>query len=781
MAHVERACEGDAELLAELRSLLAADEKVSPLLDRTAPGDGADVPPPEHPEAIGPYRILGVLGEGGMGVVYRAEQTEPLRREVALKVVRLGMDSRKVLARFEAERQALAMMDHPGVARVYDAGVGENGRPFFAMELVVGEPITDYCDRRDLNIDARLELFAGVCNAVQHAHQKGVIHRDLKPGNVLVTEVDDRPVPKVIDFGIAKAVSGKLADVTLETQHGLMIGTPGYMSPEQTKVGEEDVDTRTDVYSLGVILYELLSGRLPFEDAELRAAGLEGIHRLIRETTPPKPSRRVPTSTATARRLRGDLDWIVMRCLEKERDRRYPTASDLAQDVRRYLENEPVDAGPPTATYRVGKFVRRHRAGVLATVAAAALVIGSTIALAVLLDQARDARAEAERERKVAEAAVVEANRQIALADAVNDYLTNDLLGREGTDALGRDATVRQVLDRASETIAGRFADDPKVEAGVRRAIGNTYVALGQYGAAQRHFEAAVDLVSATEPPDSPDVLLARFDDAWPRMHTGEMAEAEERLLELQEPFARVFGPQHRQTIRIKYHLAGVAAAKNDNEQHARLLAEVLAAQQATLGADAEETLRTRSELAGAYGVLGRLDPARREGEAAHGGMRERLGGEHPRTLAAAYALAGTYEKLGRLEQAETFFLETLVTQRRALGMANPDTRRTARKLGGFYVRRGRPTDALPLLEEVAAAEAETLPADHPLRGATLSTYGLCLLRLDRLADAEAALTEARDILLPTLGPTNPFALQATQALAEVATRRNAKAASGSQ
>jgi serine/threonine protein kinase len=364
-------------------------------------------------DQIGRYKLIEKIGEGGYGVVYMAEQAEPIRRRVALKVVKLGMDTKQVIARFEAERQALALMDHPNIARIFDAGITgapssqlstpnsqlHFGRPYFVMELVRGVKITEYCDQHNLPTIERLDLFMQVCHAVQHAHQKGVIHRDIKPSNVLVTLSDGAPVPKVIDFGIAKATQQPLTDKTLLTGFHQFIGTPAYMSPEQAEMGPQDIDTRSDIYTLGVLLYELLTGRLPFEQKQLLEAGLDEMRRLIRENEPPRPSTRLSTlahgdlaAIARSRQtepprllnlVRGDLDWIVMKCLEKDRARRYETASGLAQDVLRHLSNEPVTAAAPSVVYRTGKFIRRHRFGLATATALALLLIAGVTALAV--------------------------------------------------------------------------------------------------------------------------------------------------------------------------------------------------------------------------------------------------------------------------------------------------------------------------------------------------------------------------------------------------------------
>jgi len=371
---------------------------------------------PSTPERIGNYRLLQKIGDGGMGLVYEAEQQQPVRRKVALKVIKLGMDTEQVVARFESERQALALMDHPNIARVFDAGATEQGRPFFAMEFVQGQPISEYCDKRRLSIRDRLELFIHVCEGVHHAHQKGIIHRDIKPTNVLVRDQDDKPVPKIIDFGISKATaSQRLSDKTVFTEMGQLVGTPEYMSPEQAEMGGTDIDTRTDVYLLGVMLYELLTGEQPFDAAELRRTGLNEFRRKVIEVDPPRPSTRVvgtgdhPAEVAgnrntmlrqLQRRLRGDLDWITMKALEKDRARRYPSASELAQDIRRYLDTEPVMARPPSNLYRWRKFARRHKAGVGFAVVLFVLLTGFAVSMGILAKRFLE-----ERDQKAQEAA----------------------------------------------------------------------------------------------------------------------------------------------------------------------------------------------------------------------------------------------------------------------------------------------------------------------------------------------------------------------------------------
>jgi serine/threonine protein kinase len=403
-AFVEAACASQPELRAAVEALLAAHEQPGSLLDSpalqgatsdAAPGGSGGqtgLPASEGPGSrIGPYKLLQQIGEGGMGVVYLAEQEQPVRRRVALKIIKPGMDSRQVIARFEAERQALALMDHQNIARVLDAGTTDSGRPYFVMELVKGVPITKFCDEQHLTSRERLELFIPVCQAIQHAHQKGIIHRDLKPSNVLVALYDGKPVPKVIDFGVAKAIEQRLTERTLFTQLGQVVGTLEYMSPEQAELNQLEIDTRSDIYSLGVLLYELLTGTTPLERQRLRSAAFTEMLRMIREEEPPRPSTRLSASgdklpTISAQRktepakltrlVRGELDWIVMKALEKDRARRYETANGFARDIERYLADEPVSACPPSAAYRLGKFLRRHKGPVLA----AALVFCALLA-----------------------------------------------------------------------------------------------------------------------------------------------------------------------------------------------------------------------------------------------------------------------------------------------------------------------------------------------------------------------------------------------------------------
>jgi serine/threonine protein kinase len=467
-AFLERECASDADLRQRLEALLKAHENPASVLDRPLAAVGSEEaaamssPAPANEPATtcyrgpaedvgsiisGRYKLLEQIGEGGMGAVWVAEQTQPVRRKVALKLIKAGMDSKTVLSRFEAERQALALMDHPNIAKVLDGGTTENGRPFFVMEYVKGVPFTRYCDDTRLSIAERMVLFVPVCHAVQHAHQKGIIHRDLKPSNILICLYDGKPVPKVIDFGLAKAMHQPLTEHTLHTAHGAMLGTPLYMSPEQAEFNNLDVDTRTDIYALGVILYELLTGTTPLEKQRFQKAAWHEILRLIKEEEPPRPSARLSgsgslPSVAAQRQLepvklaklvRGELDWIVMKCLEKDRSRRYDTANGLARDVERYLADEVVEARPPSAGYRLRKLVRRNKGRVLA---------GGVLAAMLFLVIGLILYGVAERRHEQALSAARKNDDFKAMLDRIQAELTSGRIAEAGT-----------LLDQASQQI----------------------------------------------------------------------------------------------------------------------------------------------------------------------------------------------------------------------------------------------------------------------------------------------------------------------------------------
>ncbi|MFY9529154.1 MAG: serine/threonine-protein kinase, partial [Candidatus Acidiferrales bacterium] len=454
-------------------------------LDTAASGTPAADRGATEPKSIGPYRLVQKLGEGGMGQVWLAEQTAPLRRQVALKLIRAGMYDDALLQRFQSERQSLAIMDHPSIAKVFDAGATPDGQPFFVMEYVQGISITTYCDQKRLKIRERLELFIKVCEGVQHAHQKAIIHRDLKPANILVVEVDSKPTPRIIDFGLAKATTPEAAGESMFTQGGGFVGTPAYMSPEQADPGVQGIDTRTDVYSLGVILYELLTGSLPFDTNKWQKQPLHEVLRQLREEDPPRPSTKIGTekesSSAMAEMrstepkqlaslLRGDLDWITMKALEKDRARRYGTPSELAADLLRYLNHEPIVARAASAGYRLQKYVRRHRVGV----AVVAVIAGLLIAFAGV-QGAQLRRITRERDR----------------ANRITDFMTSMFKVSDPSEARGNSVTAREILDKASKDAGAGLAKDPELQAQMMNVMGRVYTNLGLYPHAQSLVEQA--------------------------------------------------------------------------------------------------------------------------------------------------------------------------------------------------------------------------------------------------------------------------------------------------
>ncbi|MHC5003306.1 MAG: protein kinase domain-containing protein, partial [Planctomycetota bacterium] len=618
-AYLDGACRGDAALRDRVEALLRAADEADEFLEEAATGATGPLSELEGPGAtIGRYKLLQKIGEGGFGTVYMAEQERPVQRRVALKIIKLGMDTRQVVARFEAERQALAMMDHPNIARVLDAGATETGRPYFVMELVKGVPITEYCDRNKLETEERLSLFTDVCHAVQHAHQKGVIHRDLKPSNVMVTLHDGRPIPKVIDFGIAKALHRKLTERTLFTEYAQFVGTPQYMSPEQAEMSGLDVDTRSDVYALGVLLYELLTGTTPFDAKRLREAGYGEIQRIIREEEPERPSTRVSslsrgtassavpddegadapatdvqviahdrhTDPASLRRaLRGDLDWIVMRCLEKDRTRRYETANGLVTDIDRHLRHEPVTASPPSRAYRFRKFARRNR-GVLTTacVVLVALAGGLAVALSAL-----------QRERS----AVAEAN-------VVLGFLTDMLSAPEPGPAadpeeVGGRVTFRELLDQAARRVETEFVDRPLIEAQLRYTIGDTYHGLGHYLEAEPHKQRAWEIRRRTLGDEHPDTLLAARSVARLYRKTGRHEEAREIFERTAELQAQVLGPEDPVTLSTLNGLANTYANMGMHEQAERMHTELWETRERVLGPEDPATLNSMANVGWVY------------------------------------------------------------------------------------------------------------------------------------------------------------------------------------
>jgi serine/threonine protein kinase len=766
-AFLDRACAGDAPLRAAVEKLLRAQvdlgsfhEAPPTSLYATAASSLSEAPG----AVVGPYKLLELLGEGGFGIVFLAEQQAPIRRQVALKVLKPGMDTRQVVARFEAERQALTLMEHPNIARVLDAGATDSGRPYFVMELVKGVPITEFCDRQQLAPEARLRLFLDVCQAIQHAHHKGVVHRDIKPTNVLVALQGGTPAVKVIDFGVAKAMAQKLTEKTLFTAQGQMIGTPAYMSPEQAEMSGLDIDTRTDVYALGVLLYELLTGTTPLEGRRLQEAGYAEMQRLIREEEAPRPSTRLTvlgdSATALAGRrgldvrrltqlLAGDLDWAVMKALEKDRNRRYDTPASFAEDIERYLRREALLARPPSTLYKVKKFALRNRAAVLTGAAvAAALMAGAAVVgwQAVVATRAtRDAQAREAETRAVLE--FVE-NRMLAAARPK---------GQAG--GLGPGATVRQAVEAALPCVAKSFTDQPLIEARLRLTMGRSFEYLGEAERAAEQCQRARALYTRHLGPDHLDTLRSVHHLACGYHDLGQYADAR-RLHE--ETLARqraVLGPDHPDTLRSMHHLANSYAALCRRADALRLREETLTRRRAALGRDHPDTLVSMHSLANSYTVHSRHADAVKLRTETLALQKATLGPDHPDTLRSMNGLAASYSHLGLHADAVALYEETLAPQKARLGPDHPDALQTMYNLAISYAALGRHAAALELREETLALHQAKLGPDHPRTLMSMNNVASSYAALGRHADALKLYGETLALQRARLGPDHPDTL----------------------
>jgi eukaryotic-like serine/threonine-protein kinase len=643
---------------------------------------------------FGPYRLLQRLGEGGMGEVWLAEQLRPVRRQVAVKLVKAGMDTAHVLARFDAERQALALMDHPAIAKIFDGGCTPDGRPYFAMEFVRGDAITRYCDSNRLAVRDRLALFIQLCDGVQHAHQKGIIHRDLKPSNVLVSAVDGKVTPHIIDFGIAKAMTLPLTDQPLFTGIGGFLGTLEYMSPEQAEMSSLDIDTRSDIYALGVVLYELLTGQLPFESTQLREAGIDGFRRTIRELDPPTPSTRITGGspdliTAAERRqtqpaklvslLRGDLDWITMKALEKDRSRRYQTVNALALDIGRHLNDEPVLAGPPSTLYRARKFVRRHRLGV--TAAAVLLVTLAAFAVVTAMQAGRIVR---ERDR---------ANVEAATARQVSDFLVGLFRVSDPSEARGRSVTAREILDKGARDLA-QLQGEPDVQARLQATIGTVYTSLGVYDAALPLVQQAVATRLRIFGADHPDTLAATNDLANLYWFLERYTDAEPLFRDVIERRTRVLGGEHPDTLKVTYDLASLFGRQKRWVEAEQLQRQILAVQQRTLGTDHPDTLASLNNLGAYLRGLERLAEAAAIGAELVAARTRVLGVDHPSTILSTANLAVVHDLMGEHARAESLYIQSEERLRRVLGETHRTTAQTRLNYSGMLFRQGRYAEA---------------------------------------------------------------------------------------
>jgi len=714
---------------------------------------------------IGQYRILNVLGEGGMGVVYLAEQQRPVRRQVAIKIIKPGMDSKQIIARFEAEQQALALLDHPNIAHVFEAGTSEDSHPYFVMEYVKGMPITEHCDHHKLTIEDRLNLILEVCHAVHHAHQKGIIHRDIKPSNILVSIHDDQAVPKVIDFGLAKAVSGSLTERTLFTEQGQLFGTPEYMSPEQVDLATQDIDTRSDIYSLGVLLYVLLTGVLPFDSKTFREAGFDEIRRTIRETDPKTPSTRLSNLGeeaknvaekrrtevgALARCLHKELEWIPLKAMRKERAERYRSVSELADDIENYLTGAPLIAGPSGTLYRLKKFTRRNRALVTGiTAVLAVLVVGVIVSTLFAIGQAR-ARAE---------------------ADAVADFLQNNVLRSLNLwDVKGEEITVRSILDAASQGLGGELTTEPLVEASIRWTLAKSYTWLGLYEPAELHAKRALEIRQAQLGAQDIATLESFFELGWVHFYQSRYKESAPLLTQALEGMDLMLKEEHGNRLYCMATLSCVYIMQGRLSEAEQLLDGGLATIHRVWGEENEHSPTFLLGLAWVYYMQAHYEKAERLSKQALAISRRLLRDRHWQTLTLEHNLGYLYCYLGRYNEAEQLLVKALDGRRRVLGEQHSHTLMTMSALGRLYHVQGRYEEAKSHLDQAMENSLRVLGEVHYVTAECIYERGTLYLSQGQHDEAEALLERALEITDQILGEENWATLRIMNKMARLYT-----------